>query len=417
MVRVSIFDLDGTLIDHEWRLPMIVSKDAIDPNMQMPKGANRFSLYHSNIKNDTNTVPAGMFALDIAKQNVDTIVFSTARPESAREDTITQIRELLGLGTSQYYLFMRAPDQEEMPSEALKLIHIGQIQARLDATHMGNVSAIDFFDDHARVVTAVNGRFLLGCKIAGYWVNKIGLFREEILSCLKLGQPLKSGESIGNRKVGAHVKLSGNGALIGQQTDRLSDALAERNACSIYLTPDMVPDGIHMDSSMEVMTVKQKAMEVLGWSGRSDVDYSHRSHQRASRVASVAPTGPAAMQLDDEAGAIPQAVAVELESLGLAGRSAADILQACADTFRERNAEYKDNAIVVGRVMDALFPGGVVLKTAADFHIWHLFELIIVKLTRFTNSNLRHEDSMRDMAVYCAMVELLTNTHNIEIKE
>lgn len=83
---------------------------------------------------------------------------------------------------------------------------------------------------------------------------------------------------------------------------------------------------------------------------------------------------------------------------------AASHLEAMAKTFRERNAVYKDNYKMVGRVMEAFFPDGVTLKTQDDFNRWHLFELKIIKLTRFVNSGLLHPDSLTDDGVYSAMI-------------
>tara|TARA_R110000765_G_scaffold426490_1_gene542312 strand:- start:95 stop:394 length:300 start_codon:yes stop_codon:yes gene_type:complete len=91
---------------------------------------------------------------------------------------------------------------------------------------------------------------------------------------------------------------------------------------------------------------------------------------------------------------------------------AADILAEMAETFRERNKVYGDNYKNVGNVMLALFPNGVSLKTAHDYNVWHLLELAIVKLTRFANSNLKHEDSIHDAAVYLAMVESIMEKDN-----
>lgn len=88
-------------------------------------------------------------------------------------------------------------------------------------------------------------------------------------------------------------------------------------------------------------------------------------------------------------------------------KTAADILAEMADTFRERNKVYGDNYKRVGDVMSALFPEGVMLVTPEDFNVWHLFELMVVKMTRFANSGLTHEDSIHDLAVYAAMVESL----------
>jgi hypothetical protein len=95
-------------------------------------------------------------------------------------------------------------------------------------------------------------------------------------------------------------------------------------------------------------------------------------------------------------------------------KTAADILDEAAATFRERNAVYKDNATVVGRVMAALFPNGVKLETPEDHHFYHLFELAIVKLTRFTQSGMKHQDSIHDLAVYAAMLQPLIEKHNIK---
>lgn len=97
-------------------------------------------------------------------------------------------------------------------------------------------------------------------------------------------------------------------------------------------------------------------------------------------------------------------------------KSAADILDEMAATFRERNAVYGDNAVMVGQVMQVLFPNGVTLKTPEDYHMWHLFELKIVKLTRFAISGLTHEDSIHDDGVYSAMCERLVKKHNIQFK-
>lgn len=98
------------------------------------------------------------------------------------------------------------------------------------------------------------------------------------------------------------------------------------------------------------------------------------------------------------------------------GRTAADILAEMAMTFRERNRVYGDNAYKVGVIMKALFPNGVDLREPEDYHMWHLFELLIVKLTRFSNTGLNHQDSIHDLAVYAAMCENLVGTHNIRTK-
>lgn len=84
-----------------------------------------------------------------------------------------------------------------------------------------------------------------------------------------------------------------------------------------------------------------------------------------------------------------------------------ELLEAMAKTFRERNAVYGDNWRMVGKLMLVMFPRGVDLRTTADIDIWHMFELMIVKLSRFAVSGLSHQDSVHDLAVYAAMVEAI----------
>jgi hypothetical protein len=81
-------------------------------------------------------------------------------------------------------------------------------------------------------------------------------------------------------------------------------------------------------------------------------------------------------------------------------------LRASADIFEQRAAVYKDNYRAVGRVMEALFPDGHTQLEQGDHNRWHLFELVIVKLTRYVNNydDGGHEDSLDDMIVYLSML-------------
>lgn len=85
------------------------------------------------------------------------------------------------------------------------------------------------------------------------------------------------------------------------------------------------------------------------------------------------------------------------------------ILDEMADTFRERNKVYGDNYKMVGQMMKVLFPNGLPPDLVYMPH-FHLFELKLVKLSRFAISNLTHIDSIHDDAVYSAMIEsIITN--------
>jgi len=81
-----------------------------------------------------------------------------------------------------------------------------------------------------------------------------------------------------------------------------------------------------------------------------------------------------------------------------------EILAAAAKTYKERNAVYGDNYKMVAKLMAVLFPKGVPPELVLKDH-FHLFELKLVKLSRFAISNLTHVDSIHDDAVYSAMIE------------
>ncbi len=89
--------------------------------------------------------------------------------------------------------------------------------------------------------------------------------------------------------------------------------------------------------------------------------------------------------------------------------NADEILSDMAETFKERRSVYGNNYKLVGEMMAAAHPQGKLLHGAEDFELWHLWELVFVKLSRFANSGLEHKDSIHDAAIYCAMIESILN--------
>ena len=86
-----------------------------------------------------------------------------------------------------------------------------------------------------------------------------------------------------------------------------------------------------------------------------------------------------------------------------------DILVEAQEVYADRSAVYKDNFRSVGRVMVAMFPDGrPPLRTAPDYDRWHIFELLIVKLTRYANNyDNPHKDSLLDMLPYIGILGAL----------
>jgi hypothetical protein len=77
------------------------------------------------------------------------------------------------------------------------------------------------------------------------------------------------------------------------------------------------------------------------------------------------------------------------------------------ETFKERKKIYGDNWERIGPVLAALFPDGVTLETADDHNQYHLFMMIMVKVTRVATTDVKHQDSAHDIAVYAAMLDSL----------
>lgn len=102
----------------------------------------------------------------------------------------------------------------------------------------------------------------------------------------------------------------------------------------------------------------------------------------------------------------PVAVDTREAQANRASPTAGEILRAMGKTFDERNAAYGNNYKMVGPMMAILFPGGVPTSIVHG-DAFHLFELILVKLSRFAISGMTHDDSIHDAGVYCAMVEMI----------
>lgn len=93
--------------------------------------------------------------------------------------------------------------------------------------------------------------------------------------------------------------------------------------------------------------------------------------------------------------------------------SVPNILLNMSETFKERGKIYKDTYNLVPNIIKALWPEGVPCDLVSSPQ-WHLFELIIVKLTRFATSQLTHIDSIHDTAIYSAMIESILTRKEID---
>ena len=81
------------------------------------------------------------------------------------------------------------------------------------------------------------------------------------------------------------------------------------------------------------------------------------------------------------------------------------------ETFLERNRTYGDNYLLLGKLMAALYPEGITLKTEDDFIRYHWIDWALGKLTRWVRTGMKHDDSIKDAAVYLTMLAAWSRAH------
>lgn len=90
--------------------------------------------------------------------------------------------------------------------------------------------------------------------------------------------------------------------------------------------------------------------------------------------------------------------------------SVPEILSEAAKLYEERRHVYGDNYKNFGKLMLALMPAGVNMNTEADLCRLGIVVMIASKLQRYC-VNIEsggHQDSARDLIVYSAMLEEMT---------
>lgn len=89
-------------------------------------------------------------------------------------------------------------------------------------------------------------------------------------------------------------------------------------------------------------------------------------------------------------------------------KTAGQILAEATKTYAERNAVYGENHVRAAKMLDAMFPDGLLIKGPEAFDRMHILFLILVKLSRYAVAVERgesHQDSLHDNIVYHAILE------------
>ena len=92
-------------------------------------------------------------------------------------------------------------------------------------------------------------------------------------------------------------------------------------------------------------------------------------------------------------------------------------LYAAAEVFRDRQSTYGRNDLMYGKIMEILFPNGLVAKTADDHRLALFVMHMVGKLTRLANSGFKDADSALDSINYSAFVHATMRSGRITPKD
>lgn len=88
------------------------------------------------------------------------------------------------------------------------------------------------------------------------------------------------------------------------------------------------------------------------------------------------------------------------------------MLRGAAALYEERNKLYGDNYKRFGTAMAAMFPDGLIIKTAEDWNRLGIYVQVAAKFTRYANMwSSGHKDTVDDIAVYAMMLQELDDEY------
>jgi hypothetical protein len=351
-----IFDLDNCLANDEWRCGLI-DHDS--------RGQGKYTAYHDSCSGDD---PGNVL---IFRNYIDKgviPVFLTGRPVTIAAETAKWIKDVLGY-SGVYHMIMRNPgDGRDAP--ALKSDQLDMLLA-----HYGVLkhTIIHAFDDRQDVVDMYLKRGIPATRMC-----------------------IHDGAAYERQEQPAPPAVPGAAWPFPSDHDHdIATALAEGMAL-----------GEKLRHSKRIIPVFPTAEDCVK---QAEAFIQHipvvvAALNGAAEACDSCSGCPASQDCQNGRGASETAAADLPQPAPARAPSVATILEEAAATFRERNAVYGSNYKMVGPLMAVLFPNGVPPGLVVQHH-FHLFELILVKLSRFAVSGLTHLDSVHDLTVYGAMIE------------
>ena len=93
--------------------------------------------------------------------------------------------------------------------------------------------------------------------------------------------------------------------------------------------------------------------------------------------------------------------------------SVSNIMEKAIATLESRHKVYGDSYKLTANALESFFPDGICLKSSKDHERFHIFMLIVVKLSRYSNNWTKpHKDSIHDAGIYSFILEHIDNPLN-----
>ena len=363
---VVLCDLDGCLIDDRWRRHMCDWKN------------RQFEEYHRNMVNDNIPIP---FMVEVLRRHHSAghhIYFTTARPGKYLTETAEQIRKFTdGILTNNLHILMRGDDEEGIPSAELKKGMFDRIRETFP-----NGTTFFAYDDHGDVCQmykdmGVDFPYLVNHKIA---VDCNADMSSLICTKIRSGYSFQAMFSRTKEYNGFFFFLA-PGAL----SNRRLTLYPVENIVSELASQCKIEHELFKyegdKSSEKRYTMVQKEMNV----DHVSVDDVNRDEKERDEEL----LGEVKEQwLQPDVANLPR------------------ILEMSAKTFSDRRAIYGDSSEQYGRIMDILMEKSCFSPSnASEYEMMMFFSHVVGKLVRFSNSGMRHIDSIHDVINYAGLVE------------
>lgn len=417
--KIAVVDLDGCLFDDDWRLSLIDGWGL---------GDEGFARYHNSISGDAPVKHAMEVLIPALIENGYKFIVCTARPEKYRSVTHDMLSKHYPSMLNHTLTMLMRPNGDITPSPLLKvqLIHdYLKDDVRADDRHSEEVLMRIGVDDRHDVLEEYSK---IGFRAVFCGVHSMD---EVIMQDLKDSSVV---EQVPTTNQAKEIEMSTK--IPGQPASMMAPAAPMMAPAAPKPLETGVPVRPSVQDCMDLFNVRDKeysasrfmTASILAEFGPFDIDgYDAKKMSLAFNGAMVKYTQFVRGYMHDQdtladfIGCMLQLkeTFAQCQKPPMPLRNAALIecpvaaLYHVNEKMSGRQNMYGDANSKAARIIDMLLPEGVHIATGEDIMVYHLFEIMTVKIVRFANRKFDHLDSLDDIIVVAAMMLPHIGNHGI----